>query len=67
MYNDYIGKPKNTVRQEKLVSELCTENVKFHRWFNDKFLKWEYDPMDRQDAEVLSESVTVALLERYSQ
>lgn len=64
MYQDYIGKPRNSLRTEKLISELCSENPRFLRWFEDKFLKWEYDPVDQDGAEVLADSVTKALLER---
>jgi uncharacterized protein YdcH (DUF465 family) len=67
MYQDFLGKPRNSLRQEQLISELCSENARFNRWFEDKFLKWEYDPVDSDDVETLEESVTKALLERYSE
>lgn len=66
MYQDFLGKPRNSLRQEKLISELCAENTRFNSWFENKFLKWAHDPVDSNDAEVLDESVTNALLERYS-
>lgn len=66
MYQDFLGKPRNSLRQEKLISELCAENTRFSSWFENKFLKWEHDPVDSNDVETLDESVANALLERYS-
>ena len=54
--NNYLGKPRYTIADQPVV-ELCCNDEKFNRWFNDKFLKWEYEPIDQDALDCLSDSI----------
>ncbi len=55
-----IGKPRYHVAAHPVI-ELCCNDESFNRWLNDKFLKWQYDPLTSEDVDLLLESVVTFL------
>jgi len=58
--SEFIGKSRYHVSTQPVV-ELCCNDEAFNRWFNNKFLKWEHDPLTSEDVDLLLESISIFL------
>lgn len=59
----FIGMPRNTLRAEPVIQKLCFDNPRFAYWFENKFLKWEYDAIYEDDLDNINDAVRKAVRE----
>jgi hypothetical protein len=62
-FSEYLGKQKIELKSDLCIRLLCKQHPGFSNWFENKFLKWEYDKADRYDIENLNSSFYCAYLE----
>ncbi|QCQ61895.1 hypothetical protein Barba19A_gp055 [Rheinheimera phage vB_RspM_Barba19A] len=62
-FSDYLGKQKIELKSDFRIRLLCKQHSGFSNWFGNKFLKWEYDMVDRDEVENLNSSFCRAYLE----
>lgn len=59
MFEHYLGKPRHQLRGDGFV-RYAMNCQGFAYWFENKFLKWEYDITDSDDLKALQESLISA-------
>lgn len=60
MFEYYLGKPRHHRREDGFV-RYAMGCKGFAYWFENKFLKWEYDIVDSDDLKALQESLISAM------
>ena len=59
----YFNKARNIARNDNTVIQCCKGSKKFLWWFENKYLKWEYDKADIEDIQCLYDGLVTTLEE----